>query len=262
MASTLIETIDLKKTYTMGDQVVAALKGVSMKVAAGELVAIMGPSGSGKSTFMNLLGCLDTPTAGQYLLEGQAVSTLSADERARIRNRRIGFVFQSFNLLARTSALENVALPLRYRNTPRKERLARAEAVLALVGLADRMGHHPSQLSGGQQQRVAIARALVCNPAIILADEPTGALDTRTGVEVMAILQDLNRQGMTVVIVTHEPEIAAFTNRCLSFRDGELVSDAANPKPMDAKRMLAEEYPADTPVETPSATARKDKEAA
>ena len=266
MSKALIETIDLKKTYTMGDQVVAALKGVSMKVAAGELVAIMGPSGSGKSTFMNLLGCLDTPTAGQYLLEGQAVSTLSADERARIRNRRIGFVFQSFNLLARTSALENVALPLRYSHTPRRERLARAEEVLAMVGLTDRLGHHPSQLSGGQQQRVAIARALVCQPAIILADEPTGALDTRTGVEVMAILQELNQQGMTVVIVTHEPEIAAFTNRCLTFRDGELVSDAANAEPMDAKLMSAqenaEENPVPMPSEVSSSSVEKETEAA
>jgi putative ABC transport system ATP-binding protein len=240
MSQTLIETIDLKKTYTMGDQVVEALGGVSMRVDAGELLAVMGPSGSGKSTFMNLLGCLDTATAGQYLLEGTPVSSLSADERASIRNQRIGFVFQSFNLLTRTSALENVALPLRYSSTPRKTRLARAEEMLTMVGLAGRLDHHPSQLSGGQQQRVAIARALVCSPAIILADEPTGALDTRTGVEVMAILQALNRQGMTVVIVTHEPEIAAFTNRCLTFRDGLLVSDAANETPLDASRMLAD----------------------
>lgn len=238
MSQALIETIDLKKTYTMGDQVVEALGGVSMNVDAGELISVMGPSGSGKSTFMNLIGCLDTPTAGQYLFAGTAVSTMSANERAMIRNRRIGFVFQSFNLLARTSALENVALPLRYSSTPRKERLARAEEMLSMVGLADRLGHHPSQLSGGQQQRVAIARALVCNPAIILADEPTGALDTRTGVEVMAIFQELNRQGLTVVIVTHEPEIAAFTNRCLTFRDGKLVSDTANATPMDAQRIL------------------------
>jgi putative ABC transport system ATP-binding protein len=249
MSPTLIETIDLKKTYTMGDQAVAALGGVSVRVAAGELLAVMGPSGSGKSTFMNLLGCLDTPTAGQYLLEGVAVSRLSADERARIRNRRIGFVFQSFNLLPRTSALENVALPLRYGNTPRRQRLARAEEMLEMVGLADRMDHHPAQLSGGQQQRVAIARALVCEPAIILADEPTGALDTRTGVEVMAIFQALNRKGLTrqdqtVIIVTHEPEIAAFTDRYLTFRDGLLVGDTVNEKPMDAARMLTEKVPA------------------
>jgi putative ABC transport system ATP-binding protein len=249
MSPTLIETIDLKKTYTMGDQAVAALGGVSVRVAAGELLAVMGPSGSGKSTFMNLLGCLDTPTAGQYLLEGVAVSELSADERAQIRNRRIGFVFQSFNLLPRTSALENVALPLRYGNTPRRQRLARAEEMLEMVGLADRMDHHPAQLSGGQQQRVAIARALVCEPAIILADEPTGALDTRTGVEVMAIFQALNRKGLTrqdqtVIIVTHEPEIAAFTDRYLTFRDGLLVGDTVNEKPMDAARMLTEKVPA------------------
>jgi putative ABC transport system ATP-binding protein len=250
MSPALIETIDLKRIYTMGDQAVAALGGVSMRIDAGELVAVMGPSGSGKSTFMNLLGCLDTPTAGQYRLEGAAVSELSAEERARIRNRRIGFVFQSFNLLPRTSALENVALPLRYGNTPRRQRLARAKKMLEMVGLADRIDYHPAQLSGGQQQRVAIARALVCEPAIILADEPTGALDTRTGMEVMAIFQALNREGltrqrmtrqrMTVIIVTHEPEIAAFADRCLTFRDGLLVSDTVNEKPMDAGRMLAD----------------------
>jgi putative ABC transport system ATP-binding protein len=268
MSPALIETIDLKKTYYIGDQAVAALGGVSMRVDAGELVAVMGPSGSGKSTFMNLLGCLDTPTAGQYLLEGVAVSELSADERARIRNRRIGFVFQSFNLLPRTSALENVALPLRYGNTPRKQRLARAEEMLEMVGLADRMHHHPAQLSGGQQQRVAIARALVCNPAIILADEPTGALDTRTGVAVMAILQELNHKGMTVFIVTHESEIAAFANRCLTFRDGVLVGDAVNEKPMDANRILAdgvpaaaENIPADATPTEPVAAGAKNKEA-
>jgi putative ABC transport system ATP-binding protein len=260
MSPAQIETIDLKKTYTMGDQAVAALGGVSMRVEAGEFLAVMGPSGSGKSTFMNLLGCLDTPTAGQYRLEGVAVSGLSADERARIRNRRIGFVFQSFNLLPRTSALENVALPLRYGNMPRRQRLARAKEMLEMVGLAGRMDHHPAQLSGGQQQRVAIARALVCEPAIILADEPTGALDTRTGVEVMAIFQALNRQSvtrqaMTVIIVTHEPEIADFTNRCLTFRDGLLVSDIVNEKPMDAGRMLAEQ--ASTQVEPVSAPAKE-----
>jgi putative ABC transport system ATP-binding protein len=238
MAQHLLETLDLKKEYNMGDQVVQALRGISMSVASGEFLAVMGPSGSGKSTFMNLLGCLDTPTAGKYLLEGIEVSSLSPEERAHIRNQRIGFVFQSFNLLARTSALENVALPLRYSGTPRKKRLQRAEQVLSMVGLSDRADHHPSQLSGGEQQRVAIARSLVCQPAIILADEPTGALDTRTGIEVMSIFQDLNAQGMTVVIVTHEPEIAAFARRRLMFRDGSLVTDKANGKMANAKSIL------------------------
>ena len=240
MVQHLIETVDLRKDYKMGSQVVPALRGVSTHVKSGEFLAVMGPSGSGKSTFMNLVGCLDTPTAGQYLLEGVEVSSLTPDERAHIRNRRIGFVFQSFNLLARTSALENVALPLRYNGAPRHRRLARAEAVLERVGLADRMDHHPSQLSGGQQQRVAIARALVCKPAIILADEPTGALDTRTGVEVMAIFQELNRQGMTIVVVTHEPDIATFAQRRLLFRDGVLVADRRNEKVADAVSLLAE----------------------
>ena len=240
MAEHLLETRDLKKDYSMGDQVVQALRGISMSVASGEFLAVMGPSGSGKLTFMNLLGCLDTPTAGKYLLEGIEVSSLSPEERAHIRNQRIGFVFQSFNLLARTSALENVALPLRYSGTPRKKRLERAGEVLSMVGLSDRVDHHPSQLSGGEQQRVAIARSLVCQPAIILADEPTGALDTRTGIEVMSIFQDLNAQGMTVVIVTHEPEIAAFTRRRLMFRDGSLVTDKVNGKISDAKSILAD----------------------
>jgi len=195
----------------------------------------MGPSGSGKSTFMNLLGCLDTPTSGQYLLEGMAVSALPAPHRARIRNRRIGFVFQSFNLLPRTSALENTALPLRYAGISRSKRLERAEEVLRWVGMADRLEHHPSQLSGGQQQRVAIARALVNDPALILADEPTGALDTRTGIEVMSVFQDLNRSGMTVVVVTHDPEVANFTHRTLLFRDGLLVGDRRSGKPADAR---------------------------
>jgi putative ABC transport system ATP-binding protein len=240
MTQALIETIDLKKDYTMGTQTVQALRGVTMRVDSGEFLAVMGPSGSGKSTFMNLLGCLDTPTDGDYLLEGVAISSLSADERAHIRNRRIGFVFQSFNLLARTSALDNVALPLRYNSALRKERLQRAREMLERVRLGDRLDHHPAQLSGGQQQRVAIARALVCNPAIILADEPTGALDTRTGVEVMAIFQELNRQGMTVVIVTHEAEIADFAKRKLTFRDGLLVADNRNGKVLEANQIMEE----------------------
>lgn len=238
MADPLFETINLKKVYRMGTQTVPALRGVFLTVETGEFLAIMGPSGSGKSTFMNLLGCLDTPSSGEYLLEGVKVSSLSPDRRANIRNERIGFVFQSFNLLARTSALENVALPLRYRGVSRRERLGRARDLLERVGLGDRLDHYPSQLSGGQQQRVAIARALVGAPAIILADEPTGALDTRTGIEVMSIFQELNRQGMTIVVVTHEPEIAAFTRRHLHFRDGLLVADRINGKVSDAAAML------------------------
>ncbi len=238
MSQLLFETIELKKTYQVGDQAVPALKGVSLRVDAGEILAVMGPSGSGKSTFMNLLGCLDTPSEGKYLLKGNEVSSLSADQRARIRNEQIGFVFQSFNLLPRTSALDNVALPLRYKGVPIKERRQRAVEMLVKVGLADRLDYHPSQLSGGQQQRVAIARALICGPAIILADEPTGALDTRTGFEVMAIFQELNIKGMTIVVVTHEPEIAAFTRRHLRFRDGSLVNDAINGKVSDAKMLL------------------------
>jgi putative ABC transport system ATP-binding protein len=238
MTDDLIETTDLKKNYRMGSQVVPALLGVTMKVKTGEFLAVMGPSGSGKSTFMNLIGCLDTPTEGKYLLENVEVSSLTPDERADIRNKHIGFVFQSFNLLARASALENVALPLRYNGSPRRLRLKRAEEVLDKVGLADRLDHLPSQLSGGQQQRVAIARALVCHPVIILADEPTGALDTRTGIEVMSIFQELNGKGMTVIVVTHESEIASFAKRRLLFRDGRIVTDKANEKVVDAKAML------------------------
>ncbi len=240
MSNFLIETHELRKEYKMGTQLVCALDGVSTTVKSGELLSVMGPSGSGKSTFMNLLGCLDTPTSGSFLLEGEEVSSLSGTARAKIRNTRIGFVFQSFNLLPRTSALENVALPLRYNGVRRKNRLKKAGKMLEMVGLGDRMDHHPSQLSGGQQQRVAIARALVCNPAIILADEPTGALDTRTGVEVMSIFQQLNKEGMTVVIVTHEREIADYTRRCLSFRDGVIVDDKTNKSYSNAEKMLSE----------------------
>ncbi|OGP61489.1 MAG: macrolide ABC transporter ATP-binding protein [Deltaproteobacteria bacterium RBG_13_49_15] len=222
----------------MGTQVVQALRGVTAVVKKGEFVAVMGPSGSGKSTFMNLLGCLDTPTSGQYLLEGVDVSSLSSRERAYLRNQRIGFVFQGFNLLARTSALDNVALPLRYGGIHRNKQTSRAKEVLDQVGLSDRLDHHPAQLSGGQQQRVAIARALVNNPALILADEPTGALDTRTGIEVMAIFQELNRKGMTIVVVTHEPEIADFTHRRLLFRDGLVIHDRFSENETDARLEL------------------------
>ncbi len=220
----LIETRDLVKVYHMGDTEVRALDGVSVAIAKGEFVAVMGPSGSGKSTFMNVVGCLDRPTSGEYRLEGKAVSAMAGDELAAVRNRHIGFVFQHFNLLARTPALENVELPLVYAGVPKKARLEKAMRMLERVGLADRAHHHPAQLSGGQQQRVAIARALVGEPLIIFADEPTGALDSHTSLEIMTLFQELNGQGMTVVLVTHEPEVARFARRVLRFRDGHLVS--------------------------------------
>ena len=224
----LIETHDLAKVYHLGETDVHALAGVSVAIADGEFVAVMGPSGSGKSTFMNLIGCLDVPTAGTYRFAGEDVAGVSADALAGIRNRSIGFVFQQFNLLPRTSAAENVELPLLYGGTPSHERRARALAKLAQVGLAERAGHHPAQLSGGQQQRVAIARALVNDPKLILADEPTGALDSATSLEVMALLQELNRSGITIVVVTHEPDIAAFASRLIAFRDGRIVADTRN----------------------------------
>jgi putative ABC transport system ATP-binding protein len=238
MTAPLIEVVDLAKDYVLGDTVVHALAGVTLSIDAGEFVAVMGPSGSGKSTFMNLIGCLDRPTRGQYRLAGEDVAHLDADRLAAIRNRRIGFVFQQFNLLARTSALENVELPLIYAGVPAKERRARAAAKLAQVGLADRAGHHPAQLSGGQQQRVAIARALANEPALILADEPTGALDSRTSLEIMALLQQLNRNGITVVLVTHERDIAAYAARLITFRDGRVRSDERQ-SPRDAAADLA-----------------------
>ena len=238
MAETIIVTRDLTKVYEMESQAVTALRGVSVTIAAGEFVAVMGPSGSGKSTFMNLLGCLDAPTSGEYFLAGEKVSELSGDALAAIRNRRIGFVFQNFNLLARTIAVENVELPLLYGNCPKGERRQRALARLAEVGLADRANHQPSQLSGGQQQRVAIARALVNNPVLILADEPTGALDTRTSFELMGLLQHLNRGGMTVVLVTHEHDIATFASRIISFRDGLVTDDQRISQPADAQTRL------------------------
>jgi putative ABC transport system ATP-binding protein len=239
MAPALIAAEGIVKDYTLGTRKVHALRGVSVLIASGEFVAVMGPSGSGKSTFMNLLGCLDTPSAGRYVLDGANVSNLGTDALARIRNEKIGFVFQTFNLLPRTSALENIALPLLYSAVPAKERAPRSRAKLDAVGLADRGDHHPAQLSGGQQQRVAIARALINNPVLILADEPTGALDSRTSVEIMALFQDLNRTGITIVLVTHEPDVARFATRNLTFRDGRLIKDEGVVNPSDARQMLA-----------------------
>jgi putative ABC transport system ATP-binding protein len=224
-ARPLIEVAGLARTYHVGEVEVPALRGVDLTIGKGEFVAVMGPSGSGKSTFMNLLGCLDRPDAGRYILDGEDVSRLDADQLSAVRNRALGFVFQSFNLLPRASALENVELPLVYAGVHATERHRRALEKLALVGLAERAHHLPSQLSGGQQQRVAIARSLVNAPALILADEPTGALDTRTSLELMALFQSLNDQGMTLVLVTHEPDIAQFAKRILLFRDGRLVED-------------------------------------
>jgi putative ABC transport system ATP-binding protein len=239
MPAPLIRTQALEKIYRLGESEVHALAGVSIDIAEGEFVAVMGPSGSGKSTFMNLIGCLDRPTHGQYALGGQDVSTLDSDALAGMRNHSIGFVFQNFNLLARTPAIENVELPLVYAGVPAPERRARATEMLARVGLEGRVHHLPSQLSGGQQQRVAIARALVTRPLLILADEPTGALDSHTSLELMALFQELNRGGMTVVLVTHEPDVARFARRVLRFLDGRVVADEANVA-LDARALLAE----------------------
>ncbi|HEY6971669.1 MAG TPA: ABC transporter ATP-binding protein [Candidatus Angelobacter sp.] len=222
----VIRVDDVHKYYELGDNRVHALRGVSLEIARGEFVAVMGASGSGKSTFMNILGCLDQPTTGRYFLEGIDVSTLNKKQLAAIRNQKIGFVFQGFNLLARTTALENAELPAFYARVSQQERLRRAKAALEMVGLGDRMDHFPSQLSGGQQQRVAIARALVNEPAILLADEPTGNLDSRTSVEVMEILQNLNEaRGLTIVLVTHEADISTFAKRAVVFRDGTIRKD-------------------------------------
>jgi len=221
----LVEVHDIRKNYQLGETEVHALRGVSVSIHAGDFVAIMGASGSGKSTFMNILGCLDKPTSGKYLLEGTDVSALTKRELARIRNQMIGFVFQGFNLLGRTTALENTELPMLYSRTNKNDRERRAREALVQLGLGDRADHFPSQLSGGQQQRVAIARALVNQPRMLLADEPTGNLDSRTSVEVMEIFQKLNAEGLTIVLVTHEPDIAQFTKREIVFRDGQIKRD-------------------------------------
>jgi putative ABC transport system ATP-binding protein len=225
MAAPLVQLEQVAKTYRMGEVDVRALRGVSLAIEDGEFVAIMGASGSGKSTLMNVIGCLDRPTSGSYRLAGEEVSGLDRDELAAVRNRTLGFVFQSFNLLSRTSALENVELPLVYAGLGARERHARASEALARVGLGDRLHHHPNQLSGGQQQRVAVARAIVTHPRLLLADEPTGNLDSRTSVEVMALLQALGREGITVVLVTHEHDVAEYAARLVVLRDGLVRSD-------------------------------------
>ncbi len=232
----VVETRDLEKIYRMGDVEVRALRGVSLTIAGGDFVAVMGASGSGKSTFMNLAGCLDRPTRGNYLLNGRDVGKLSRDQLARVRGRQIGFVFQGFNLLPRTNALENVELPLLYQGIASRDRHRRAAEALERVGLGDRLDHTPAQLSGGQQQRVAIARALVNRPTLLLADEPTGNLDSRTSVEVMGIFQELNEQGLTVLLVTHESDIAEHARRVVTFKDGLLLSDVS-----PSRRRLARE---------------------
>lgn len=239
MSKTIIEIEQLRKDFYVGDITVHALRGINMSIQEGEFVAIMGTSGSGKSTMLNILGCLDQPTSGSYTLDGTDISALSRNELARLRNRKLGFVFQSYNLLPRTSALENVELPLYYNTlVGARERKERAIEALRAVGLADRMDHMPNQLSGGQQQRVAIARALVNDPVVILADEATGNLDTRTSYEVMALFQELNQKGKTIVFVTHEPDIARLTGRNILFRDGHILRDSMVTEKMNARAIL------------------------
>jgi putative ABC transport system ATP-binding protein len=228
MSHPIIRTLGLKKNYDLGAETVHALRGVDLTVQRNEYIAIMGPSGSGKSTFMNLIGCLDTPTSGEYWLNDQPVADRTDDELARIRNREIGFVFQTFNLLPRATALHNVELPLIYGGVPAKERKPRAEEMLRKVGLGDRMNHRPAELSGGQRQRVAVARALINNPSILLADEPTGNLDSQTGNEIMALFQELHDNGQTIVLVTHEHDIAEHAERVVTLRDGVISSDVLN----------------------------------
>lgn len=240
MAKTILEVTDLKREFRMGGEIVRALKGVHFVVEAGEFVTIMGSSGSGKTTLLNILGCLDKPTSGTYRLDGVSISDLSRNELATLRNRKIGFVFQAYNLLARTSALENVELPLYYNNTvSAKERYERSVKALESVNLANRLHHLPNQLSGGQQQRVAIARALVNDPVMILADEATGNLDSRTSYEIMALMQELNQQGKTILFVTHEPDIASFSSRTIMLKDGKVVRDSKNESVRSAKEVLA-----------------------
>lgn len=241
----IVRVRDIEKTYHVGEVSVPAVRGMSLEIQHGELVAIMGPSGSGKSTLMHILGALDRADRGHYWLDGIEISELSKRQLSRIRNEKLGFVFQSFNLLARTTVLDNVALPLTYSGVGRRERRRRASAMLDRVGLADRSHHHTNQLSGGQQQRVAIARGLVTQPVLLLADEPTGNLDSRTGNEIMALMQHLNEDdGLTIVLVTHEPEISQFARRVIAVKDGLIASDAPNPDYLVAKHLVAADAPA------------------